>query len=114
VLLAELALGRRFKEDVCDAHPDLLRAARNGVGRQTTDPCPICEESNLSHVTYVFGAKLPPGGTCPSTKAELSRLERREEPVTCFEVEVCPACAWHHLIRRYPGRGPRATRRQAP
>jgi hypothetical protein len=29
--------------------------------------------------------------------------------VLCYEVEVCPACAWHHLMRKYPagGRTPR-------
>ena len=40
--------------------------------------------ASTREVTYVFGAKLPPGGTCPSTKAELARLERREEPVICL------------------------------
>ena len=41
--------------------------------------------------------------------AELKALCRRPEPVLCYEVEVCPACAWHHLMRKYPagGRTPR-------
>ncbi len=105
VLLAEVELGRKTRLDVCDAHPELLRAARSGVGTKTDERCPICDDDLLRHVTYVFGAKLPPGGTCPTTKTELNRLKRREEPVTCFEVEVCPSCAWHHLLRRYPAGG---------
>jgi hypothetical protein len=104
--------GRVDKVDVCDAHPELLRAARH-VGRPTGEDCPICEESGMVEVTFVFGAKLPPGGRCPGTAAELNRLCRREEPVLCYAVEVCPSCAWHHLLRKYPagGRRPRARAR---
>ena len=90
--------------DVCDAHPELLRAARN-VGRPTKEVCPICDDGRLVTVTFVFGAKLPPGGRCPGTAAELKALCRRPEPVLCYEVEVCPACAWHHLMRKYPAGG---------
>ena len=100
----EVERGRTMKIDVCDAHPELLRAARN-VGRPTKEPCPICDQCRLVRVTFVFGAKLPPGGRCPGTAAELKALCRRAEPVLCYEVEVCPACAWHHLMRKYPAGG---------
>ena len=33
-------------------------------------------------VTFVFGAKLPPGGRCPGTAAELKALCRDPEPVS--------------------------------
>jgi hypothetical protein len=36
--------------------------------------------------------------------------------VLCFEVEVCPVCAWHHLMRKYTAGGEKAktkNRRQA-
>ncbi|MEI8050158.1 MAG: DUF5318 family protein [Actinomycetes bacterium] len=104
-------LGKVAQEDVCDAHPELIRAATN-LGRSTGDLCPVCEERSTVEVTYVFGAKLPPGGTCPSTKAELNRLLRRQEPVQAYAVEVCTACRFHHLLRRYPG-GDQATSRPA-
>jgi len=103
--------GRTLKIDVCDAHPELLRAARN-VGRPTKESCPICDESRLVRVTFVFGAKLPAGGRCPGTAAELTQLCRRPEPVLCYEVEVCPECAWHHLMRKYPAGGPNARGRR--
>jgi len=103
-LVREVERGRVLRTDVCDAHPELLRAARN-VGRPTKEVCPICDEGRLVTVTFVFGAKLPPGGRCPGTVAELKALCRRPEPVLCYEVEVCPACAWHHLMRKYPGGG---------
>ena len=106
-LVREVERGKVNKVDVCDAHPELLRAARN-VGRPTKEVCPICDEGRLVTVTFVFGAKLPPGGRCPGTAAELKALCRRPEPVLCFEVEVCPSCAWHHLMRKYPAGGGKA------
>jgi hypothetical protein len=110
-LVQDVERGRTMKIDVCDAHPELLRAARN-VGRPTKENCPICAECRLVKVTFVFGAKLPAGGRCPGTAAELAQLCRRPEPVLCYEVEVCPECAWHHLMRKYPAGGPKGRKRR--
>lgn len=107
-VVREVRRGKVAVEDVCDAHPELLRAARN-VGRPMGDDCPICDDAQTVQVTYVFGAGLPPGGRCPARRVELDRLRARAEPVVCYEVEVCPACAWHHLLRKYPAGG-RASR----
>jgi len=96
--------GKLNPAEVCDAHPELLRAARN-VGRPLEEGCPICAEGHMVEVTYVFGAGLPAGGRCPGTHSELNRLRRRAEPVFCYDVEVCPGCAWHHLVRKYPAGG---------
>ena len=96
--------GKKAREDVCDAHPELLRAATH-IGRSTGEACPVCDVEFTREVTYVFGAKLPAGGTCPGTKAELNRLLRREEAVQAYSVEVCTSCKFHHLLRRYPGGG---------
>src|ERR1035441_7138130 len=57
-LLAKVAAGLLRYEDVCDAHPELLRAARN-IGRKTGETCPVCSDAELVEVTYVFGARLP-------------------------------------------------------
>lgn len=114
-VVRDVRKGRLGTVDVCDAHPELLRAARN-VGRPGADRCPICGAERTVRVTYVFGAGLPPGGRCPGTAAELDRLRRRADPVLCYEVEVCPGCAWHHLMRKYPAGGravrPARSRRQ--
>jgi len=49
---------------------------------------------------------------CPGwTATELNRLRRRSEPVLCYDVEVCPQCAWHHLTRKYPAGGRREGQR---
>lgn len=109
-VVREFQRGRLGRPDLCDAHPELLRAARN-VGAAMDEVCPICDDSQLVHVTYVFGARLPTQGRCPASATELERLCRRADPVACYVVEVCPSCAWNHLVRMYPagGRRRRAT-----
>jgi hypothetical protein len=113
-VVKEYRKGRLSRLDVCDAHPELVRAARN-VGRPLEEDCPICGEAEVVHVTYVFGARLPAHGSCPATEAELARLCRRAEEVACYVVEVCPQCCWNHLARMYPagGRHRRQGRRAA-
>ncbi|MHB8437720.1 MAG: DUF5318 family protein [Acidimicrobiales bacterium] len=103
-VVKEFHKGRLSRLDVCDAHPELLRAARN-VGAEVAEDCPICAECRVVNVTYVFGPRLPPNGTCPTSSAQLAKLCRRAEEVTCYVVEVCPSCAWNHLARMYPAGG---------
>jgi hypothetical protein len=93
--------GRLSRLDVCDAHPELIRAARN-VGMPLDEICPICEDETLVNVTYVFGPRLPPNGRCPASVTELDKLCRRQGEVACYVVEVCPECRWNHLTRSYP------------
>lgn len=105
-LITEYRKGRLARHQVCDAHPELLRAARS-VGEPTTTECPICEDATLVFVTYVFGPRLPPFGRCVTTKKELAQLGRRRDQLTAYLVEVCPACSWHHLLRTAPLGGQR-------
>jgi hypothetical protein len=106
-LMAALANGVLSRDDVCDAHPELVRAATH-LGRRSGEPCPVCEHEELREVTYVFGARLPAGGACPSSRAELLKLERREELVQCYAVEVCVRCHFHHLVRKWAAGGRKA------
>ena len=92
--------GRLSREEVCDAHPELRRAALM-ASRPTSERCPICEDGELAHVTYAFGPRLPPGGRCITTTREMARLSRGRALVTCYVVEVCPDCAWNHLTRAF-------------
>jgi Family of unknown function (DUF5318) len=105
--------GRIGRPDVCDAHPELVRAARN-VGRATAEPCPICEGADLVHVSYVFGPRLPPSGRCVTSKAELRRLSQGGAELACYVVEVCPACCWNHLSRSFVVSPARPRRRSVP
>jgi hypothetical protein len=92
--------GRLSRLDVCDAHPELVRAAR-GVGEETTERCPICEGANVVLVSYAFGAGLPASGRCVTGEPELRRVARAAAgDVACYVVEVCPDCRWNHLDRR--------------
>jgi Family of unknown function (DUF5318) len=100
-VVREFHRGRLSRLDVCDAHPELLRAARN-LGRNLLEPCPICDEESLVDVTYVFGSRLPSGGRCVSSPTELARYRRRKDPVVCYVVEVCTGCSWNHLLRMFP------------
>jgi Family of unknown function (DUF5318) len=75
-VVREFQKGRLSRLDVCDAHPELVRAAR-GVGEATSEPCPICEDGNVVLVSYAFGAGLPPSGRCVTDQTELRRVTRR-------------------------------------
>jgi hypothetical protein len=102
MLINQVRLGRISRTEVCDAHPELIRAARN-VGTETTADCPICEEAKLRIVTYVFGHRLPAHGRCVSSAKELRQLGRRGTgDLTAYVVEACPECRWHHLLRVIP------------
>ncbi len=105
-VISEFRKGRLSRLDVCDAHPELLRAATN-VGEQSREDCPICEEDKVRLVSYVFGSRLPPSGTCVTSKREIARLSKSATDLTCYVVEVCPSCSWNHLAQQFSitGRG---------
>lgn len=99
-VVSEFRKGRLSRLDVCDAHPELLRAA-GSVGEETPEECPICEEDRVRLVSYVFGARLPPSGKLVSTRAELAKLSRTDRHLACYVVEVCPTCSWNHLAQTF-------------
>jgi hypothetical protein len=99
-VISEFRKGRLSRLDVCDAHPELLRAAVN-VGEPSREDCPICEAEKVRLVSYVFGSRLPPGGKCVTSKQELTKLSRISRDLTCYVVEVCPGCSWNHLAQTF-------------
>ncbi|MBX3314644.1 MAG: DUF5318 family protein [Actinobacteria bacterium] len=111
-LISEFRKGRIARHEVCDAHPELVRAARE-LGDETSIPCPVCEQGNVVLVTYVFGPRLPAFGRCITTRKELLAIARRPGEFTAYVVEVCPHCSWNHLARTFlltPARGSATTR----
>ena len=56
-LLSSVQTGLTSWTDVCDAHPELIRAAKH-VGEQTRRDCPVCRKDKLRLVTYVYGDGL--------------------------------------------------------
>jgi hypothetical protein len=100
-LLRDVAEGLRSPDDVRDAHPDLLRAARH-LGEDADEGCPLCEDGRLRHVTYVFDrrSRSHPGGRAVPAASLALELDRSGE-LRVFVVEVCPACCWHHLVESF-------------
>ncbi len=99
-VLRDLRRGAVTRLDVCDAHPELLRAGRN-VGDVVGGDCPVCGEASLRHVSYVYGEKLgQANGRCISYEGELEKLGTMHDEFACYVVEVCLDCRWNHLARR--------------
>jgi hypothetical protein len=99
-VLSEYRKGRLARHEVCDAHPELVRAARE-LGEPTRLTCPVCEETNVVLVSYVFGPRLPAFGRCITSKKELRAIAKRSGTFSCYVVEVCPSCSWNHLARTF-------------
>lgn len=99
-VISEFRKGRLAQHDVCDAHPELRRAAQE-CREATREACPICEDANLVLVTYVFGPRLPAHGRCITSRTELRALAKRSGQFAAYVVEVCPACHWNHLARSF-------------
>jgi hypothetical protein len=99
-VLRDLERGRLTRLDVCDAHPELLRAARN-VGLAAGHDCPVCSGNDIRHVAYVYGNDLRgANGRCIVNASELEELGAAHDEFACYVVEVCPDCRWNHLARR--------------
>lgn len=112
-LVRQVTRGSIAVTDVCDAHPELLRVARN-IGQRTARTCPICrladdramvpldEENTLRQVTYVFGDDLrAKSGHVVWTLDELAGMARRYRSFTTYVVECCLVCGWNHLVESY-------------
>ena len=57
-MVSEYRKGHLSRLDICDAHPELLRAAAD-AGEDSPEDCPICEDVKLRLVSYVFGHRPP-------------------------------------------------------
>lgn len=105
-LLLQARNGLMSKADICDAHPELLRAGRN-VGEPSRHPCPVCGQGKLRLLAYVFGDSLKQDNGRVWSLAEGLRLAADRRGAWCYIVEVCIDCKWNHLseafVARYAG-----------
>ena len=115
--LSSLRRGSLDTGDVCDAHPELMRAGKN-IGEDAGMPCPICSHDSLKFVRYVYGEELKRNsGRVVYPPEWLRELVTTYDQFTCYVVEVCVDCAWNHLVKAYvagrrygrPTTPPRAT-----
>jgi Family of unknown function (DUF5318) len=113
--IVSLRRGTLHTTDICDAHPELMRAAKN-IGADAPGRCPVCSHETLRNVRYVYGDDLKHlSGRVVYPEAWLEELAGEHDQFTCYVVEVCIDCAWNHLLRSYvTGRRYRGTRRRVP
>lgn len=104
--------GRTSRMEICDAHPELLRAARS-TGEPADAACPVCEAKALVLVSYVFSDELPKrenGAVWP--RGDLAPLLKFRE-VRVYTIEVCVECSWNHLLSQVTvGHGGRRSARR--
>jgi uncharacterized protein DUF5318 len=99
-LLRQLRRGLVSRIDVCDAHPELIRAAKH-IGEPTRDECPICGCEGLRLVLYTYGKELKRANGWPRRSDELRELRGSVDQFRCYVVEVCLDCGWNHLVRAF-------------
>jgi hypothetical protein len=99
-VLRDVHSGRIGTLEVCDASPYLKSAARFH-GEPTDERCPICRRDNLTLVHYIYGDELKQSAGQARKLAELPVLAMTLREFQVFVVEVCPTCAWNHLIEQF-------------
>jgi hypothetical protein len=104
--LAKRALIRNFRRgllsklEICDAHPELLRAARY-LGAQARRPCPVCESDELRLLAYVFAEGMKQDNGRPFEVKEARAIAAGQQGGACYVVEVCTDCNWNHLAEAF-------------
>lgn len=102
--LGAVVAGRASTWDVCDAHPQLVAAARHH-GVRIAEPCPLCRRPQLRWVHFVYGEALRHVAGQAKTPGELRRMAalsvRAGRRFDVYVVEVCPECRWNHLARSF-------------
>jgi hypothetical protein len=110
-LTALRGTGSTSREDVCDAHPYLLRAARHH-GSPADRDCPICGTPGLTEVSYVYGDELGQYSGRVKTVRELEEMAHEHGEFRVYVVEVCAGAregsvrsvgggGWNHLVQSY-------------
>jgi hypothetical protein len=115
-LLAEVMSGRTGLDDVCDASPYLVRAAKfHGVATQA--PCPVCRKEPLTHVYWVYGDEIKHLAGSARLPQELEQMAGSFDEFSVYQVEVCRSCSWNHLVASFvmgkSGEQPPGSRRAA-
>ena len=99
-LLTRVHAGRVGVDEVCDANPYLLQAARFH-GEPSDVVCPVCRKELLTKVSWVFGDELKNAANSARTSEELARMATLFEEFNVYVVEVCRTCGWNHLVLSY-------------
>ena len=107
--LAKRALIREFRRglltrlEICDAHPELLRAARY-LGSEARRPCPVCRQRELRLLAYVYADGMRQNNGRALKVDEGLSLAATQRGAACYVVEVCTNCNWNHLSEAFRAR----------
>jgi hypothetical protein len=104
-LLRDARLGLMSMADLCDAHPELMRAAKH-VGEPTRRDCPVCGREKLVLLAYVYGDGLRHDNGRVWSIATGLRMTAANPGARCYVVEVCRRCQWNHLHETFTARRP--------
>lgn len=107
--LAKRALIRKARHgmvstfELCDAHPELMRAAKH-VGEPATSDCPVCDKPDLKLLAYVFADSLHGNSGRVWSLQRALMITARVTGAACYVVEVCTNCQWNHLAETFTAR----------
>ena len=99
-LLRDAQRGLLALTDLCDAHPELMRAAKH-VGEPTRHDCPVCGREKLVLLAYVFGDDLRQNNGRVWALDTALKITATHPGSSCFVVEVCRGCQWNHLCEAF-------------
>lgn len=100
-VLGQFRRGLLSQADICDAHPELMRAAKN-IGRPLARPCPVCAGESLREVSYVFGDQLKHlSGRVVYPDTWVKELSDTYDEFRCYAIEACIGCGWNHMAACY-------------
>lgn len=89
-----------LSSDHQDADPGLLRAAKHH-GEPAGRDCPACRRPELVEVIWVYGAQLGALSGSARSSVQLPGMADEYGRFRVYVVEVCPRCAWNHLVISY-------------
>jgi hypothetical protein len=102
-LLRDVQRGLLGLTDICDAHPELMRAAQH-VGEPTRHDCPVCGRDKLVLLAYVYGDDLRHNNGRVWALDTALKLAAAHRGSSCYVVEVCRSCQWNHLSEAFTAR----------
>ncbi|MDX6366495.1 MAG: hypothetical protein QOK30_1571, partial [Nocardioidaceae bacterium] len=92
--------GATSMDDVCDADPYTLRAAKHH-GEPAPSPCPVCRKPELRLLSYVFGDELGQFSGRIKSRTEIEAMAHEHGEIRVYVLEVCRSCGWNHLVESY-------------
>jgi hypothetical protein len=102
-LLRDVQRGLLGLPDICDAHPELMRAADH-VGEPSGHDCPVCGKEKLVLLAYVYGDDLKENNGRVWALDTALKLAAAHQGAACYVVEVCRGCHWNHLSEAFTAR----------